>query len=247
MEKQEKALEDLQMNEETIAYFIKGLRIAIKKTGMTQTAFAAGVPTSQVNLSNILNGKTGTSEEMRESLAKRAGMDVAELVLLGKSAENSEKQEAQKENTTTVQIGPTNYVDVDNFVSAAWAIAAQYRRADDRQKWWKEIFDMLPNPALVIRDGLVVAQNQISRAWGLSTGLPLCDTCVVEDCPGDACPLKVATESMQEASLCLYIKGDFYKVFASPMRYGGHEYMIVTATEINEFREKDRRIKERRE
>lgn len=238
MEKQEKALDGLHMNEETLAYFLKGLRIAIKKSGMTQTRFAQGVPTSKENLSNVLNGKTGTSEDMREALAKRAGMDVAGVVLLGKTAESGEKQDEIKDHPRLIPISPSDYIDPDHFVAAAQSIAAQYRRADDRQKWWKEIFDMSPNPALVIKDGVVVAQNQMSRVWRIATGKPMCETCVIDGCPGDLCPLKVSIETAQEASMCLYIKGDFYKLYVSPLRYGGHEYMIVSGTEINEFSEK---------
>lgn len=72
------------MNSMEIGYFVKGLDVFLKNTQMTQKDFAEGV-TSKVNLSNILNGNSGTSEKMRLALAKKAGLSIDELVNLGKT------------------------------------------------------------------------------------------------------------------------------------------------------------------
>lgn len=63
--------------------FINGLKIAIRNSFPTQEEFAKGV-TSRVKMSNLLRGKVGTSQSMRQALAARAGKSVDEIIALGR-------------------------------------------------------------------------------------------------------------------------------------------------------------------
>jgi len=66
-------------------YFLNGLKTVIRRDWPTQEEFAKGV-TSKVNLSNILREQTGTSQSMRQALAKKAGMTVEDVIAIGKGA-----------------------------------------------------------------------------------------------------------------------------------------------------------------
>lgn len=73
--------------------FAIGLKKVIQQKPISQKEFAEDI-TSQVNLSNILSGQTGTSENMRKKLADRAGMTVEEIIEFGTPKE-SQASEAQ--------------------------------------------------------------------------------------------------------------------------------------------------------
>lgn len=66
-----------------IKEFIDGLKILIRNQWPTQEEFAKTV-TTKVNISNILRGKVGTSQSMRQALAARAGKSVEEIIALGR-------------------------------------------------------------------------------------------------------------------------------------------------------------------
>ena len=72
-----------------IRYFIAGLKKIIRTSWPTQEEFSRGV-TSEVNMSNILRGNTGTSATMRQALAQKAGMSIEEVIELGKASLNGE-------------------------------------------------------------------------------------------------------------------------------------------------------------
>ena len=79
------------MNTMEIGYFLRGIKLYLEDTQTTQKDFAKGI-TSKVNLSNILRGNSGTSEKMRQALAKKAGMSVDELIHLGKHGSKSDNK-----------------------------------------------------------------------------------------------------------------------------------------------------------
>lgn len=64
--------------------FIVGLKIVIKRDWPTQKSFVENKVTSIVNLSNILRGETGTSKQMRQVLAERAGLSIESIIAIGK-------------------------------------------------------------------------------------------------------------------------------------------------------------------
>jgi transcriptional regulator with PAS, ATPase and Fis domain len=71
------------MKDGDMQHFISGLKTVIRRSWPTQEEFAAGI-TSKVNMSNILRGRSGTSQPMRNALAEKAGMTVEEIIALGK-------------------------------------------------------------------------------------------------------------------------------------------------------------------
>jgi len=71
------------MKDDDMKNFISGLKTVIRRSWPTQEEFAAGI-TSKVNMSNILRGRSGTSQPMRHALAEKAGLTVEEIISLGK-------------------------------------------------------------------------------------------------------------------------------------------------------------------
>lgn len=225
----------LGMDKETYDFFIAGLRLAIKEAGYKQKDFADGIM-DPVTLSNNLTGKRTMIEENIVKCARKLNKDVSDIVLIGKAAEaGDDTQGQQATGQWRIPAGPTDFIDPDEVVSAVQSMATLYRKADARQKWWKEIVDMLPSPTLVFRENVLVFQNKMSQIWGDISGKTIDEIYIDEHSQDEACPLRIAIKTNQETSVCKYIKKDYYKITASPVRFNGIDYYIVSAVEINEF------------
>lgn len=243
------------MADETHALFLAALKYKLTKEKISQAELAAATGITPQHLNAVIcerigrNGKIiRASSGLQQRVAQEYGHSYLEFLAIGQMVVDGNPPEKEKseieggENAIhSVSIGPTDYVNPDEVVAAVQAIgqavqalAVSHRRSEERQKWWKEVYDMLPSPTLIVKDGIVYHQNQKSLAWGRATGKPICMSFFDEDCPGDDCPLRLAIEANHEATIYRYFKDDYYKVVATPMRYGGNEYFIVVATEINE-------------
>lgn len=248
-----------EMNKETQAYFMAGLQHHIKESGQTQDAVAIKAGTNGVTMSKYINGRGNSAPKWRAKVLAALNVDESELVMLGKRLLNPlggaglpsyhvslapAQQPSQTENFSSNGF--------DNICAAATGLAAtlqtlanQQRKEQERLEMWNEVFEMLPNPTLIVRNGIIEFQNKLSLIWGKITGGPLCGTCLDDQCDGDGCKLREAMETHQETRTYKFIRDDFYKLIISPMRYGGLEYFVVSATEINEcfeaFRDEDRR------
>jgi len=247
MEQTEILYGDNGMNDETYNAFVAGLKSAIEKSGYkTQKDFAVAIGIPPETLSKHVNNRQRMREETIRRYAEVLNITEADIVMMGRDALN---KKTTPPPAPTAQRTP-DHVDVDNFLAASWALATQYRKADKDQKWWKEIFDMLPSPTLIVENEVVIHQNKPSEIWGKIAGKSIHEVQLNDGDDGDDCPLKMAIETKQESSVCKYIRDDYYKVVASPFRYDGRDIFIVTCTEVNEtvggFR-RDRRADIRRE
>ncbi len=97
--------------------FLEGIKLVIKTQFPSQKDFAKGV-TSDVNLSNVLRGKGGTSEAMRRRLAERANMSIEDVVALGK------KSLEKKEETHTMSTSPNHFAEKLPEMSASDIISS---------------------------------------------------------------------------------------------------------------------------
>ncbi|HAS53373.1 MAG TPA: hypothetical protein DCS42_04165 [Nitrospiraceae bacterium] len=250
-----------EMNKENQAYFMAGLQHYIKESGQTQDAVAIKAGTTGVTMSKYINKRGNSTKNWRDKVLAALNIDESELVMLGKRLLNplgGDKLSSYHVSLAPAQQagepGQTGFSSngFDNICAAATGLAAtlqtlanQQRKEQERLEMWNEVFEMLPNPTLIVRNGIIEFQNKMSLIWGRLTGGPLCGTCLDDQCDGDDCKLKEAMATHQETRAYKFIRDDFYKLIISPMRYGGLEYFIVSATEINEcfeaFRDEDRR------
>ena len=210
----------------------------------------------------VIKGKVSrASREVEQDIAEVFGYSHSEFIRLGEMV--LEGLPVQNGKTEIPLLPAPQRIEItgappqvangfDTICAAATTLAAtlqtlanQQRKEQERLEMWNEVFEMLPNPTLIVRNGIIEFQNKLSLIWGRITGGPLCGTCLDDQCDGDDCKLKEAMETHQETRTYKFIRDDFYKLIISQMRYGGLEYFIVSATEINEcfeaFRDEDRR------
>jgi len=95
------------MKDDDMKNFISGLKTVIRRSWPTQEEFAAGI-TSKVNMSNILRGRSGTSQPMRHALAEKAGMTVEDIIALGKGDPSIDTRFEPKEKQSTVFVDSFN-------------------------------------------------------------------------------------------------------------------------------------------
>lgn len=196
---------------------------------------------------------TRASSELQEAISRAFGYSHIEFLELGrrikeglpltpKKEDDDIKEDLDKELSEKILIGPTHFVDPDHVVAAAHnltaavqSLAVQSRRDLDRKHWWKELFDMLPTPALVIKDDIVIHQNRESIILGVSTGHKLCDKCVVDNCDKDSCALTMAKETENSATSTCEINGKKVGITARPFRHNGHHYILLIAHSCTAF------------
>jgi hypothetical protein len=234
MENQIKStLDPEEMTPEEIKYFLKGLALVIDKTGQTQKEFAQGV-TSSVNLSRILKQGYGVSSKKATALAKKAGMGVLEVARLGENAERGYKTEAiEKPVEKHIDNAGGGYLDVMTSVSR---LVCATQKTEDRLRFWREMFGMLPVPALIIREGSVIYQNELSIVMGGDiSGKDICALCIGGGCEskGD-CPAHIANKNTNPTTGYRTIRGIRYKISVSHVRLNEMNYFIVLITSVRD-------------
>ena len=234
----EKNQDRSEMNKETLEYFLKGLRQHIKQGRLGQGKVAKKAGTTGETMSKYLNRRGDPSESWRESITAVLGVSESDLVLLGKKMANSNpvvpfREEVRTPERSTVEGHQGGYLDVMTSVSR---LVAQFQKNEDRLKFWREMFAMLPVPALIIREGSVIYQNAKSLEMGGDIcGGHLCDNCFGKGCgiPED-CPTHIAIQESKSMSGYKVINGVRYKVDVSCIRWQEMEYFIVLINDVSE-------------
>jgi len=230
-----------EMTEAEYNSFVKNLSKIIQDRGLVQNDIAAKAGVSAVNMSKVLNFKSGCSAKWRKKICDAIGVTVDSLV-------DKPKEVAQPERR--IHITPTNHVDLREVLSGLTALINKLGETTDRARMWKSVFDALPIAAIIVKDDKVIFQNQRSKAFGLVSGENVCLTCAnADECNGDDCALHRAHATGIEASEYKVIKGTHYKVICVPVTVVDASYIIITATEIDEcgsdMQNLDRIIEER--
>jgi len=222
--------------------FLKGLRVEMVHRGLNQKLLAEVVGLSPVSINKYFSDKGDVPSA--ESVNKIcAGLGVSEDHLISAGMPIPPVKSTPTSHIASFDVAmeaQQTAADVMRLAGNVMKLAEQNKKRYDRMKMWHEIFMQLPTPFLLTKDGVVVAQNSLSSALGDALGKSLCESglCADDNCPGDACPMRIAIASGKPASACRYIKGDYCKVTATPLTYDGHSYMIIQATEINECAKK---------
>lgn len=226
-------------------------RLARKEKTQVDICTATGISTNYMSL--LVRGKRRASDEKREAIAGVFGVSAREfineghLVTYGRPVDQPPAQTPPAiKPVAGVEAGWVEPMDVLSMVSSAVGVLAKQAQDESgRKRFWREMFDVLPMAAMVIKDGLIWYQNEKSRDWGNLKGVTLCDSCV---CPGDCmkkheCPSFQAIETKTPRSGHQFIGSKYYKVDVVPLRnnYKGHQYFVILAAEEKEQPPDDRR------
>lgn len=221
-------IEQHDMNKETTQYFVSGLKVAIERSGMSQTEFSNGV-TSKTNLSNILRGKVGTSDDMKSKLASKAGLDTAEIVALGR-ANNAVAGGNYVESTYGT-------IDRRDPVLALTELANSFRKQEKQIAEHAAWLEGVTVPICVVNeDNEVVFQNQANRAlYKMNVvGEKLCPACRVNhefESPCDDCAVDEAFSVGESTTKEICVCGKDYLLTANPVATDKKKFVVITVIE----------------
>lgn len=243
------------MSDDAYRNFIAALRYKVfDEKNMSQVLLAEKVGTTSQHINAVINerpGKQGkpvkASFALQQKIADAFGSNIVGFLNFGERIlNNGAVDEEEKDNqgghsakAGTIPTAPSDYMDPDDFVDAAMIFARMYRKSDDRLKMWRMVFENLPLPSLIIKDGIVVFQNAKSRQWGHTAGSPLCDNCIdqgecfAENCDDMECALCVSLKTNSHSTKYKVVRDGIYKIDAAPFYSGGFNYIIVTAAEVD--------------
>ena len=225
------------MTEEDYRAFIIGIRQTIDVNGLDQKEVAIRAGVNHVNFNKVLNHRTGSSAKYRHKICEVLGVTVEDMIRIGSPAQQPVPQIAAPFPVTI----PKDYMPTDEVVqyvarvSASLSdISAAYAKIDARLKYWQQLFETMPVPVVVLRDGLVYNQNRRSRAIWDGLGRSLCSGCRDEKCKEYDCNIKDAIDKGKDIEVYKMIGDDYYKVIATHFSANNHEYTTIVITPIAE-------------
>ena len=222
-----------EMTPETYRYFISGLRIAINAAGYQENDFAEGI-CHPVTLSNNLTGKRTMVKANIDKCAQKLNKEVSDIVLIGKK-ETNKQYDYTPAHLQQPSPGKQQYMSPTQMLSVFSLFIGQCQDLEKDMLFWKTVFDVLPTPALIVENRVVIHQNVKSSAWGSIVGTSLCESCACPDnCKqNNDCPTHQAIETRNPTIGHQHIGAGFYRVEVIPMRLHDREYFVIFATEAD--------------
>ena len=117
-------------------------------------------------------------------------------------------------------------------------VVDKLRETEDRLRFWKDIFEYLPTPICLLRDGVVLYHNKANRDIfiGTAIGQDLCQSCAEkgyseDDCLG--CMIKHTMETGHETTFHREIQGKHYVVKTSFITINDMSYQLVLSTQVD--------------
>ena len=89
--------------------------------------------------------------------------------------------------------------------------------------------DNQSDKVLIIKDEVIIRQNDQSREWGDIVGKKFCDICTTTTCSADTCAILASRMADKSAEIFRFVRGVFCRVTATPARVGKSIYYIVAA------------------
>jgi len=225
-----------EMTREEVGYFLVGVQTTIAERGLVQKDLALEAGVSPENFSKVLNRRIGSSAKYRKKICDALSVTVEEMVMIGKPT-----PEPQQEATKFPVAIPKDYLPADEVAqyvarvsTSLLDISASYSKIDARLKYWQQLFETMPVPVVVLRDGLVYNQNRRSRAIWDGLGRSLCSGCRDEKCKEYDCNIKDAIDKGKDIEVYKMIGDDYYKVIATHFSANNHEYTTIVITPIAE-------------
>ena len=218
------------MIEDDKPFFIKGLKVKMAEMGMKQVDFARYFGMNPVTINRYFKGKSFPDGKSMSIIRSRLGMTEDEIVGIVKP-----RVLINPQATPPVQVSiPKEYMSADDAAHVLSSLAATVRKMDSRLKYWQQVFEALPVPVIVLRDGLVYSQNRRSRAIWDGLGRSLCSGCQDEKCKDYGCNIKDAIDKGKDIEVYKMIGDDYYKVIATHFSANNHEYTTIVITPIAE-------------
>lgn len=229
---------DIEMTKQEHEDWIAGVRRYIADNGLIQKEVAVAAGKSPVNFSKVLNHHSGSSPKYRKSICDVLGLSEFEAIRLG---ESERSPQVTRLEPALPKPSPIDFLPADEVVqllavanSSLATVSSNFLKMDVRLKYWVQLFESLPIPVVVVRDGIVYSQNRKSRAMWDGVGKTLCEGCQDQACKEFGCDIKDALDKGRDIEKYKLIVGDYYKVQTSHFTANSHEYNIIVITPINE-------------
>ncbi len=220
------------MEEDSYRDFITGLGIEIRASDMNQFEVAEKARVSHINLSKVLNFKSGCSPRWRRSICAALGVTEEQVIARGR------RDIAPAPAPVICPPHVQEEVTPAQLMSGLANVVDKLRVAEDKLRFWKDIFEYLPTPICLLRDGIVLYHNKANRDIFLGTaiGQNLCQSCEEKgynegDCLG--CMIKDTMETGHEATFHREIQGKHYVVTTSFITVNDMSYQLVLSTQID--------------
>lgn len=218
------------MDRATYLKFIVGLSDEIRATGLTQEDFSKRANTSKTNLSRVLNDKGGCSPRWRKKVCAALGTTEDAVIARG----------GRETNHQTSPLSPSlpPVPESMDIVASVATFAKNAAVTEEKLRFWKDIFEYIPAAICLLRDGVVLYQNQAHRKLCPSAiiGKNLCQTCKDKgdndfNCVG--CLVERTQETGDRSVSHQDINGKHYAIETSFIKINSTEYQVVLATQID--------------
>jgi len=242
--------------EDAYIYWLAAFQHKVKKKQYTQIELvdkikeeAPGVKCTKGHLNAVYKARTNkrgqetrASSDLQQAIAKCYDCNYMEFIGIGRSIVEGipiDKEQPPKkkdkaytpEKSTVEEQG--SYLDV---MTSVGRLVCATQKTEDRLLFWREMFGMLPVPALIIREGSVIYQNELSIVMGGDiSGKDICALCIGGGCESkDECPAHIANKNTNPTTGYRTIRGIRYKISVSHVRLNEMNYFIVLITSVRD-------------
>jgi transcriptional regulator with XRE-family HTH domain len=221
---------EINMREDEYKYFIEGLALIIQRSGEKQKELAERAGVSAVNLSKVLNSKSGCSYKWREKICAALGVTQSEAIKIGIDGDTQPHVKNNQVNPTDVQKGLVALID-------------KFNERSDMMRLWISVFEESPVASLLIHNDTVLHQNIAAKALGIALGGTVCDNCKSEqNCFDDPCAINMAIASGAPHESYNFMGNRYYHIRATPFRQLDDLYYICTIDEITQCGDTERQL-----
>lgn len=228
---------DERMNDSDRELFLVGVRVEMaRRGGMNYKELSEITDISRPTITRFFKRKP-VGETARQRKKRLPGDDSIEKICAG--LKKSTEYFIMAGKTPTDESGDAflskDFLPQSQFSKMLSAMEDSYVKINERMHMWKNAFDNLPLPSLIIKDGVVFVQNKKSVLLGETAGLPLCEQCINKTCGGgrEGCAVQTAIKLGIESSEEVEINGERIIVCANPWGSQEHNYVVVTATMLH--------------
>lgn len=195
-------------------------------------------------ISNFVRGHKEPGLSSQERIAQACGYDLLDFLALGKTIlEGSEEPQAapdNKEDLRPLSLFSDKPQTLSTYaVASVTALVEEHKTIEKKLRFWQACIEAMVDPVCIVKDGIVIRQNQRARAWGMLVGKPLCRNCTDGKCDmtcqGDSCAIREAQRHGLPSKRLKDTPHGQAVVTCSPMVFEGEEFYIVTSTLIEDL------------
>ncbi len=191
-------------------------------------------------MSKVLSRKAGCSEKWRKRVCAALGMTEQEVIQ--RSSEESAMFLSNRQPTTPPPVEPKEAADIkQEALSAVTALANLATITEDQLRFWRDLFEYLPSPICVMREGILVFHNAAHRTVcsGATVGRKICDTCSATKKKGDLqcpseCGVRLTQETGRPSTFLMQIENGYYCGDTRIIKINNTEYQTVIFQRIDQ-------------